>query len=167
MSEASILPPFRVSRPAIQAIEDLGGAVRIDVEDGGCCGSTYVCALVDPDSDVVADDARYGCPGAWLFVSSTAGSILDGAVLDYGATLKPPRVRIPRNPNVDNVCACRRSFGDAWPGPGQPTCRSYLPMPWDAEYEPPPAWRRQTGWTGRPQPSSQSPRREEPDATDP
>ena len=146
MTDANVLPPFQVSHSAVQAIQDLGGAVRIDIEDGGCCGTTYVFELVDPQSDAVAQDAQYGCPGAWLFVSPTAAPILKDAVLDYGAALKPPRFRIPRNPNVDNVCACRRSFGDPWPGPRQPACRSYMPMPWDTEYEPPRAWRRQTGW---------------------
>lgn len=147
MTDVTVLPPFQVSQSAVQAIEALGGAVRVDLEDGGCCGTTYVFDLVDPQSEAVAEDVRYGCPGAWLFVSATAAAVLDGALLDYGATLKPPRFRIPRNPNVDHVCPCRRSFGNVWPGPRQPTCRAYLPMPWDAEFQPPQAWRRQTGWT--------------------
>lgn len=31
-------------------------------------------------------------------------------------------------------------------GPGQPGCRSYLPMPWDTESDPPLRWKRQTGY---------------------
>lgn len=81
MDDVSVLPPFQVTQSAVQAIEDLGGAVRIDLEEGGCCGTTYVFALVDPQSDAVAQDARYGCPGAWLFVSPTAATVLDGAML--------------------------------------------------------------------------------------
>ena len=54
MTDANVLPPFQVSHSAVQAIQDLGGAVRIDIEDGGCCGTTYVFELVDPQSDAVA-----------------------------------------------------------------------------------------------------------------
>lgn len=146
-TETTVLPPFMVSRAAIDAIEELGGAVRVDLEQGGCCGTTYTYSLVDPDSDSVSDDGRYGCPEDWLFVSPAAEAILPGATLDYGARLRPPRFRVTRNPNVEHVCACRRSFGEPWPGPGQPTCRSYRPMPWDDDYEPPRRWQRQTGWT--------------------
>lgn len=149
MTEPRVLPPFSVTRSAIHAIESFGGAVRIDLEDGGCCGTTYSFSLVDADSDTVAGDAQYGCPDAWLFVSQAAAPVLPGATLDYGANLKPPRFRIPRNPNLANGCACRRSFGKPWPGPRQPTCRSYEPMPWDTEYDPPKEWLGRTGWARR------------------
>lgn len=146
MAIRTVLPPFAVTASARCAIEELGGAVRVDVEDGGCCGRTYVLALVDPESPTVAPDARYGCPGAWLVVSPQAEVVLTGAELDYAVRLRPPRFRILRNPNTVDVCPCRRSFGAPWPGPRQPTCRSYAPMPWDEEFDPPRAWRRQTEW---------------------
>jgi hypothetical protein len=73
-------------------------------------------------------------------------SVLPGATLDYAGRLKPPRFRVLRNPNTTHVCACRRSFGEPWPGPRQPACRSYQPMPWDDHYDPPIAWKRQTGY---------------------
>lgn len=72
--------------------------MRIDLTDGGCCGTTYPFSLADANSETVADDARYGCSGAWLVVSEPAGSVLAGATLDYGANLKPPRFRIPEQP---------------------------------------------------------------------
>ena len=147
MTDTTVLPPFTVSRAAVEAIERLGGAVRVDLEQGGCCGTAYAFSLVDPDADAVAGDDRFGCAGAWLFVSPRAAEVLDGATLDYGASLKPPRFRVPRNPNVEHVCACRRSFGNPWPGPRQPTCWSYRPMPWDDDYEPPQDWARRTGWS--------------------
>lgn len=134
---ATVFPPFAVSRAAIEAIEALGGAVRVDLEDGGCCGTAYAFSLVDAEDEQVQGDARYGCPGAWLFVTEAVGEVLAGATLDYGARLRPPRFRVSRNPNTEHVCACRRSFGQPWPGPRQPACRSYLPMPWDEEFEPP------------------------------
>lgn len=71
---------------------------------------------------------------------------MTGATLDYRTTFKPPRFRVLANPSTEHTCACRRSFGQPWPGPGQPTCRSYEPMPWDEEFEPPQDWVRRTGW---------------------
>lgn len=41
MSE-TILPPFAVTAAAIRQLEVLGGSARVDIEDGGCCGRTYV-----------------------------------------------------------------------------------------------------------------------------
>lgn len=38
VTETTILPPFEVTRAAVDAIGALGGCVRIDVEQGGCCG---------------------------------------------------------------------------------------------------------------------------------
>ncbi|MGD8150681.1 HesB/IscA family protein [Ornithinimicrobium sp. Y1694] len=153
MAEQTTFPPFEVTQEAIQALVDLGGAVRLDIEPGGCCGTTYTYALADPDVDPNVDPAhgehRYGCPGAWLLVTQRAAAVLTGARLDYGAKLKPPRFRVTRNPNTPEVCACRRSFGQPWPGPNQPTCRSYEPMPWDTEYEPPGPWRRRTAFDER------------------
>lgn len=145
---STTFPPFTVTRAAIDQIEVLGGAVRIDVKPGGCCGSTYTFDLVTDDDHLAADDERFGCPGAWLVVGAEAGMILPGATLDYAGRLKPPRFRVINNPNTAEVCSCRRSFGKPWPGPGQPGCRSYFPMPWDSTYDPPGPWKRQTGYEG-------------------
>lgn len=142
-TDQALFPPFTVTRAAIEQLTALGGAVRIDIEDGGCCGTTYVFNQVDPES---ASGTAYGCPGAWLIVSDTAASVLSGATLDYSERVKPPRFRIIGNPNTEHVCACRRSYGQPWPGPGQPTCRSYQPMPWDTTYDPPRQWKRRTGY---------------------
>lgn len=148
MSEAvaTMFPPFAVTAGAVEAIVALGGAVRVDVGPGGCCGTTYLFELVDPDAPHAGTDTSYGCPGAWLVVSATAVEVLRGATLDYSASLKPPRFRVLNNPTTEHVCPCKRSFGDAWPGPRQPTCRSYAPMPWDDDYQPPLRWQRQTGY---------------------
>lgn len=145
MDETSF-PPFTVTRAAIGQIESLGGCVRIDVEDGGCCGTTYVYSRDDGDAPLDPGDQRFGCPGAWLVVGAGVAPYLPGATLDYSDRLKPPRFRVVSNPNLEHVCACRRSFGRPWPGPRQPTCRSYAPMPWDEKYEPPTDWARRTGW---------------------
>lgn len=145
--EETTFPPFAVTPAAIAQIEALGGAVMIDAGEGGCCGSVYTYSVVeDPEREAVGA-ARYGCPGAWLFVSRRAKDVLPGATLDYAERLRPPRFRVVRNPNTPQVCACRRSFGDPWPGPGRPECCSYRPMPWDDEFEPPSAWKRQTNYS--------------------
>lgn len=149
MSDETVFPPFLVTQAAIEALAELGGAVRLDLEDGGCCGTTYTYSLVEPGSPPEQGDVRYGCPGAWLVVSERASAVMTGAQLDHGSRLRPPRFRVTRNPNTPEVCACRRSFGQPWPGPRQPTCRAYDPMPWDQDYEPPGPWRRRTGYDER------------------
>lgn len=145
-TDQTIFPPFTVTRAAIDQLTALGGAVRVDLEDGGCCGTTYVFDQVDPAAPDAAGGTTYGCPGAWLIVSDTAADVLPGATLDYSPRLRPPRFRILGNTNTEHVCPCRRSFGEPWPGPRQPTCRSYQPMPWDTTYAPPGDWKRRTGY---------------------
>ncbi len=145
MEEQLTLPPFAVTRAAIERIAELGGAVQIDVEPGGCSGLVFVYRAADPDPPE-ASFARFGCLGAWLWVSARAAPHLVGATLDHSSSIRPPRFRVLRNPSTPLVCPCKRSFGDPWPGPGQSSCRSYQPMPWDQTYEPPARWRRQTGW---------------------
>jgi hypothetical protein len=36
----TVFPPFAVTEAAVAQIEAVGGVVRIDVADGGCCGRT-------------------------------------------------------------------------------------------------------------------------------
>lgn len=144
--DKTTFPPFEVTGPAIQQIEALGGALLIDLVDGGCCGTAYAFNVVKDSDAVPTGTERFGCPGAWLFVSDAISDLMPGATLDYSSRLKPPRFRVLRNPNTPEVCPCRRSFGEPWPGPGQPTCRSYLPMPWDSDFDPPARWKRQTGY---------------------
>lgn len=127
VSEETVFPPFRVSEAAVGQIVAVGGSVRVDITAGGCCGQTYVFTPDAPD----ADDEVFGCPGAILALSPVAVAVMNGAKLDYGVALKPPRFRVLANPNTPLRCPCRRSFGVEWPGPGQPDCRAYVPMPWD------------------------------------
>ena len=122
----TILPPFVVTPAAVRQIEALGGSVRVDIATGGCCGSTYV-FTADP---AARTDVAYGCPGAVLAVSPVALPVLTGARLDYSARIKPPRFRVIGNPNTPERCPCNRSFGEQWPGRGQPDCRANTPMPW-------------------------------------
>ncbi|MGO1976034.1 HesB/IscA family protein [Brachybacterium tyrofermentans] len=143
------LPPFTVTPSAVEKIAELGGLVLIDLVQGGCCGTAYTYSTPAAQDALPSTVSRFGCSGAWLCVSAEALAVLPGATLDFGSRLRPPRFRVLRNPNTPEVCPCRRSFGKPWPGPRQPTCRSYLPMPWDGEFDPPAAWQRQTGYSGR------------------
>ena len=120
-------PPFGVTPAAVAQIEAVGGTVRVDVADGGCCGRTYE-FTPGPAGD---GDEGFGCPGAVLAVSATALPLLTGARLDYSARIKPPRFRVLGNPNTTDRCPCNRSFGEQWPGRGQPDCRATAPMPWN------------------------------------
>lgn len=119
-------PPFAVTTAAVEQIEAVGGAVRVDLQAGGCCGSTYV-FTAEPAARA---DLTFGCPGALLAVSRGALQVLTGAKLDYSGRMKPPRFRVIGNPNTPERCPCNRSFGDQWPGRGQPDCRARTPMPW-------------------------------------
>lgn len=125
MMEQTRHPPFAVTRAAIDQITSVGGTVRIDVEEGGCCGQTWTFDRGEPSPS----DELFGCPGAILAVSETALGLLRQARLDYGAALKPPRYRVLSAPGEG--CPCRRSFGMPWPGRGQRDCRAATPMPWD------------------------------------
>jgi iron-sulfur cluster assembly accessory protein len=123
----TVLPPFAVTAAAIRQLEVMGGSARVDIRDGGCCGSTYV---FTQDAGIESD-TRSGCVGAELFVSDAARVVLTGATLDYSATIKPARFRVMRNPNTPTRCPCNRSFGRDWPGKAQPGCMAKSPMPWN------------------------------------
>lgn len=129
-------------------IETLGGAVEISLEDGGCCGTTYVFQQRDPAKEPEKGESWFGCDGARLIVRESVIDVVRGATIDFSARIRPPRFRVLSNPNTPDHCPCRRSFGATWPGPNQPACRSYLPMPWDTEFDPPARWKRQTGREG-------------------
>ena len=120
-------PPFAVTATAIRKIEDVGGAARLDLVDGGCGGTAYDVST----REVEASDHVFSCEGAWLIVSDAAMGILPGTKLDYSDRVKPPRFRSIDNPNTPLRCPCNRSFGAMWPGRCQPECRAKTPMPWD------------------------------------
>jgi iron-sulfur cluster assembly accessory protein len=107
-------------------IRRLGGALRIGLDAGGCCGTSYVFGL-----DAQPGDLSFTEAGLTLCLSPAAAAVLTGARLDYGARLRPPRFRVLANPNTPERCACNRSFGRPFPGKATKACRAYEPMPWD------------------------------------
>lgn len=126
-------PPFTVTPTAIQKIEDVGGSVRIDLVDGGCCGTAYDFRA---HRVIRSSAARARGWSMQLLVSHAAMEILPGTKLDYSDRVRPPRFRVINNPNTPLRaplrCPCNRSFGSTWPGRCQPNCRAKTPMPWDS-----------------------------------
>jgi Fe-S cluster assembly iron-binding protein IscA len=114
MPEETVFPPFQVSRAAVSQIEAVGGVVRIDIADGGCCGRKYVFLAGMPD----ADDQVFGCPGATLALSPVALAALTGAKLDYGAALNPAAIPCSRQPEYSAALPVqpllRRGVARSW-----------------------------------------------------
>ena len=52
--DQTAFPPLTVTRAAVGQIEMLGGSLLVDVEPGGCCGTTFVFSTVDGDAPGVA-----------------------------------------------------------------------------------------------------------------
>ncbi len=127
MEDRTVLPPSAVTPAAIHPLTLVGGTVRVDLIETGCCGRTYAWATDPP----AAGDDVFGCAGALLAVSPAALPVLAGARVDYRAGVHPPRFRVLRNPNTPLRCPCTRSSGRPWPGRGQPDCQASVPMPWD------------------------------------
>ncbi|HYF76071.1 MAG TPA: iron-sulfur cluster assembly accessory protein [Symbiobacteriaceae bacterium] len=113
-----------VTTAAADKVLALGGQLRIELRQGGCCGTHYCFLLAGPQPGDIAI-----APG--IHAAPDAAQILQGARLDYGAHLKPPRFRVLKNPNTPHRCPCGRSFGKPWPGKETPQCQAYVPMPWD------------------------------------
>jgi iron-sulfur cluster assembly accessory protein len=116
---------MRLSPAAVSEIQRLG-MLRLDLAEGGCCGTYYQfsCECRRPGDLVLAVGA------AELALSPQAAPIVAESVLDFGANLKPPRFRLLRNPNAPLRCPCGRSFGQPYPGRPTARCQAYWPMPW-------------------------------------
>lgn len=109
---------MRLTPQAVAKVRELGG-VRLSLESGGCCGTCYRFRRQGPmEGDTVVDG---------LALSPEAAAAVRGAVIDYGAALKPPRFRVLRNPNTPLKCPCSRSFGSPWPGRCTAACEAYRP----------------------------------------
>jgi iron-sulfur cluster assembly accessory protein len=112
---------------AIAKIKSLPGPLRIALRPGGCCGTYYHFEIALPKPG----DLSFGMGEVTIHLKPDAAEALQGACLDWGPTLKPPRFRVLRNPNTPHKCPCGRSFGRPWPGRCQPACQAYVPMPLD------------------------------------
>lgn len=136
--------PFDVTKAAREQIRALGGRLYIGTEPGGCCGTSYVFSA--GSRAACSDLDEFDADDAVVVMEPETTQLLSGAKLDYSGRIRPPRFRVLKNPNTQDVCPCKRSFGKPWPGSGERACRAYVPMEWDEEYDPPHHWQRQTGW---------------------
>lgn len=138
-------PPFEVTTAAVDQITALG-AVRLSLAAGRCCGTTYVFTQVADER--TPGVTRFGCAGAWLHVDTTPSTSSGGPVstTPHRASRHASASSPTRTPHR-YARAAARSGRKAWPGPRQPTCRAYAPMPWDEDYEPPADWARRTGFS--------------------
>jgi iron-sulfur cluster assembly accessory protein len=116
---------MRLSPAAVNEIQRLG-TLRLDLAEGGCCGTYYHFSRERRrPGDLVTSVGA-----AELSLSPQAAPVVAGSVLDFGSTLKPPRFRLLRNPNAPLRCPCGRSFGQPYPGRPTARCQAYWPMPW-------------------------------------
>lgn len=108
----------------VRAANEPGVGLRITLQPGGCSGQ-FIYVSLDKQGE---GDAVLTQDGATVYVDPRLASVIEGATLDYGAGLKPPRFRI-RNARVTHKCACGRSIGSPYLGKSK-QCRAYEPIPW-------------------------------------
>lgn len=102
----------------------LGSGLRITLQPGGCCGQfLYMYLGSRQEGDVVVEQG-----GATVLVDPALAPLLEGAILDYGDRLRPPRFRL-KNIRIPHKCACGRSIGSPYRGKSK-QCRAYEPPPW-------------------------------------
>jgi iron-sulfur cluster assembly accessory protein len=85
--------------------ENVGKALRVYVEGGGCSGLQYGMIFDDPrDGDVRAE--FHGVP---VLVDADSANYLQGVVIDYSDALTGGGFKI-KNPNAHRSCGCGKSF---------------------------------------------------------
>ena len=92
------------------ASEPAGSRLRVAVEGGGCSGFQYHYDFTAAPTG--ADDRLFGTAEAPVVVDTTSLEFLQGAVLDYVATLGASAFEI-KNPIAKSSCGCGNSFSVA------------------------------------------------------
>ncbi len=102
---------FTITRAAEKKIAELkasqvGSALRICVQGGGCSGFEYVFSLVEkPEAeDLIIEEGE-----ATVIVDVLSSPYLEGAELDFIDTLIESGFKI-NNPNATSTCGCGTSF---------------------------------------------------------
>jgi len=90
--------------------EPAGSRLRIAVEGGGCSGFQYHYDFTATPPE--AEDILFGTPQAPVVVDATSLEFLQGAMLDYVATLGAVAFEI-KNPIAKSSCGCGNSFSVA------------------------------------------------------
>ena len=91
------------------ATEPAGSHLRVAVEGGGCSGFQYHFTF---DTSKAADDLLFGDAQAPVVVDEVSLQFVEGAALDYVATLGAAAFEI-KNPIAKSSCGCGNSFSVA------------------------------------------------------
>lgn len=93
-------------RQLIEAEDEDGLALRVEVHPGGCSGFTYQMYF---DTNIGEDDVTVEYPGVRVVVDRESVAKLDGAQLDYTDGLDQSGFAIT-NPSAEHSCGCGKSF---------------------------------------------------------
>lgn len=111
MTERFTVTPSATARIAhLLATEPAGSRLRVAVEGGGCSGFQYHFTF-DP-AGPGAEDLVFGPPEAPVLVDEVSLQFIEGASLDYVATLGAAAFEI-KNPIAKSSCGCGNSFSVA------------------------------------------------------
>lgn len=106
----TVTPAATVRIAKLLADEPSGSRLRVAVEGGGCSGFQYhfTFDLAEP----AAEDRLFGSSEAPVLVDETSLQFIEGASLDYVATLGAAAFEI-KNPIAKSSCGCGNSFSVA------------------------------------------------------
>ncbi len=111
MSERFSVTPAASDRIAKLLVgEPTGSRLRVAVEGGGCSGFQYHFTF---DAAQQADDLQFGTTDAPVVVDEISLQFIEGAALDYVATLGAAAFEI-KNPLAKASCGCGNSFSVAF-----------------------------------------------------
>ncbi len=111
MTERFTVTPSATARIAkLLATEPAGSRLRVAVEGGGCSGFQYHFTF-DP-AGPGTEDLVFGAPEAPVLVDEVSLQFIEGASLDYVATLGAAAFEI-KNPIAKSSCGCGNSFSVA------------------------------------------------------
>ena len=111
MSERFSVTPSATDRIAkLLSDEPAGSRLRVAVEGGGCSGFQYHFTFDAAQAD---DDRLFGTSDAPVVVDEVSLQFIEGAQLDYVATLGAAAFEI-KNPLAKASCGCGNSFSVAF-----------------------------------------------------
>ena len=111
MSERFSVTPAATTRIAkLLSDEPAGSRLRVAVEGGGCSGFQY--HFTFDAGTPTAEDLLFGTADAPVVVDEVSLQFIEGASLDYVATLGAAAFEI-KNPQAKSSCGCGNSFSVA------------------------------------------------------
>jgi iron-sulfur cluster insertion protein len=107
----SVSPAASARISKLLADEPAGTRLRVAVEGGGCSGFQY--HFTFDQTGPGADELVFGTPDAPVIVDEVSLHFIEGAQLDYVATLGAAAFEI-KNPLAKASCGCGNSFSVAF-----------------------------------------------------